>query len=138
MYNFLYDGKKHTDTSTLYLKNLGMNEESIESLQRDKQEYEKNQYQLFIKKRNQILSDSDWIFLRHNDQLDLNMSTTLSDSSFLATQKWRQQLRDMTETYNDKEYKSNERLIWPPIPLDLEKNFPDYPPDIPLKRKLRS
>ena len=43
MYNYLYEGKPHTDTSIEYLKKLGMDEDGIESLQRDAGEYEAQQ-----------------------------------------------------------------------------------------------
>ncbi|WP_256384425.1 hypothetical protein [Photobacterium toruni] len=32
-YAYYYNGQRHTDTSTAYLKSLGMDEEGIESLQ---------------------------------------------------------------------------------------------------------
>lgn len=32
-YAYYYNGQRHTDTSTEYLKNLGMNNKGIESLQ---------------------------------------------------------------------------------------------------------
>lgn len=32
-YAYYYNGQRHTDTSTAYLKNLGMDKDGIESLQ---------------------------------------------------------------------------------------------------------
>ena len=128
MYNYLYEGQTHSDTSPDYLKKLGMDEESIEALQRDAKNHEDFQYRLFIEERNQILDDSDWTVLRHKDQLDLGIVTTLSDSSFKATLQWRQQLRDMSESYTAPR-KMDERRVWPPIPPDLAPDFSDYPPD---------
>ena len=126
MYNYLYDGKQHTDTSTDYLTKLGMDEENIESLQRDANEYEEQQLAALILQRNGFLNDSDWIVLRHKDQLDLGITTTLSDSSFKFTLQWRQQLRDMLDSGNATYSKA---ITWPPFPPFLEDVFPDYPPD---------
>lgn len=130
MYNYLYDGQSHSDTTPSYLKKLGMDDESIEALQRDADEHEKMQYQRFIEERNQFLNESDWTVLRHKDQLALGITTTLTESAYLATLQWRQQLRDMPETYTTALHKVDERLTWPPIPPELAGDFPDYPPDI--------
>ena len=91
------------------------------------------QFQEMKWQRNQILYDSDWIVLRHEDQLKTGLSTALSDTVFKAFLKWRQQLRDMPETFSQSKTKTKTtqpRWTWPPIPPELKPDFPDYPPDI--------
>lgn len=123
MYNYLYDGVTHTDTSTDYLKKLGMDEEGIESLQRDAAGYEAQQASDFIAQRNDYLNDSDWMMLRHNDQIQLSMTTNMTEDEFKGLLTWRQELRDMSETAKT----STQNIVWPPLPDYLEDEFPDYP-----------
>ena len=79
--------------------------------------------------RNRMLDDSDWTVMRHKDQLELGLPTTLSDTAYKATLQWRQQLRDMPETFSQSKT-MQARWTWPPIPPELKPDFPDYPPDI--------
>ena len=91
------------------------------------------QFQEMKRKRNQMLDNSDWTVIRHKDQQELGLTTTLSDVAYKATLQWRQQLRDMPETYSQSKTKTKVtqlRWIWPPIPPELKPDFPDYPPDI--------
>lgn len=45
-------------------------------------------------RRNQLLADSDWLMLRHRDQIDSGMPTTLTQEQFEETLVYRQALRD--------------------------------------------
>ena len=84
-------------------------------------------------KRNQMLNDSDWTVIRHKDQLELGLPTTLSGAAHKATLQWRQQLRDMPVTFSASKTRTTSthfRWIWPPIPPELKPDFPDYPPNI--------
>ena len=87
------------------------------------------QFQEIIRQRNRMLNDSDWTVIRHKDQLELGLPTTLSDTAYKATLQWRQQLRDMPETFS-KSKTTQPRWTWPPMPPELIPYFPDYPPDI--------
>lgn len=125
MYNYLYNGQTHCDTTPEYLKKLGMDDESIEALQRDAEDHEKRQFQLFIEDRNDFLKESDWMVLRHNDQTQLKIQTNMTDDEYIGMLKWRQQLHDMPETMAGNKTTSIE---WPTLPPYLEPEFPDYPP----------
>ena len=130
MYNYLYDGQQHTDISIEYLKKLDMDEKSIESLQQDANDYNLKIYEEMIRQRDQMLDENDWTILRHKDQLELGIETTLTDAAYKNTLTWRQQLRDMPQTFGT--YKAGQptpKWSWPPIPPELEEDFPDYPPE---------
>ena len=91
------------------------------------------QFQEMKQQQNRMLNDSDWTVIRHKDQLELGLTTTLSDTAYKATLQWRQQLRDMPETFSQSKTKTKTtqpRWTWPPIPPELIPYFPDYPPDI--------
>ena len=89
------------------------------------------QFQEMKWQRNQMLCDSDWTVIRHKDQLELGLTTTLSDTAYKATLQWRQQLRDMPKIISPSKTKTTQpRWTWPPIPPELKPDFPDYPPDI--------
>lgn len=130
MYNYLYDGQQHTDISIEYLKKLDMDEKSIESLQQDANDYNLKIYEEMIRQRDQMLDENDWTILRHRDQLELGIETTLTDAAYKNTLTWRQQLRDMPQIFGN--YKAGQPIpkwSWPPIPPELEEDFPDYPPE---------
>ena len=83
-----------------------------------------------IRQRDQMLDENDWTILRHKDQLELGIETTLTDAAYKKTLTWRQQLRDMPQTFgNYKVGQPTQKWSWPPIPPELEKDFPDYPPE---------
>ena len=122
MYNYLYDGQQHTDTSTDYLTQLSMDEDSIESLQRDANDYKEQQLIEFIEQRNSFLDDSDWMILRQLNQQQMGLELTMNEKDYEVLLIWRQQLRDMPETLA-----VIKGIIWPPLPPFLEDEFPDYP-----------
>ena len=91
------------------------------------------QFQEMKWQRNQMLNDSDWTVIRHKDQLELSLPTTLSNTAYKATLQWRQQLRDMPETFSQSKTKTKTTQpswTWPPIPPELKPDFPDYPPNL--------
>lgn len=122
MYNYFYDGQQHTDTSIDYLTQLGMDEDSIESLQRDANDYKEQQLIEFIEQRNAFLDDSDWMILRQLNQQQMGLELTMNEKDYEVLLTWRQQLRDMPETLA-----GIKGIIWPPLPPFLENEFPDYP-----------
>ena len=93
------------------------------------------EYQEMIRQRNLMLDKSDWTVIRHKDQLELGIPTTLSEAAYKSTLQWRQQLRDMPATFSQPKTKAmtkaaQPRWTWPPIPPELKPDFPNYPPDI--------
>ena len=93
------------------------------------------QFQEMKQQRNRMLANSDWTVIRHKDQQELELPTTLSDEVYKATLQWRQQLRDMPETLSASKTSTRAKAdrpkwTWPPIPPELAPDFPDYPPDI--------
>lgn len=47
-------------------------------------------------KRDQLLNDSQWLVLRHRDEVDAAEPTTLTHEQYLSLLSHRQQLRDIT------------------------------------------
>ena len=48
-----------------------------------------------IDKRNNMLSNSDWIVTRHRDQVDAGLPTAFTDDQYSMVLQWRQALREM-------------------------------------------
>ena len=66
--------------------------------------------------RNQKLGELDWIVQRHQEQLALNISTTLTNEQYIAVLVYKQQLRDLTNTYS--KTTPTEQVTWPTNPLN--------------------
>ena len=47
-----------------------------------------------VERRNQLLANSDWLMLRHRDQIDAGLETTLSLAQYEEVLTYRQALRD--------------------------------------------
>jgi hypothetical protein len=62
------------------------------------------------------LFETDWISQRHTEQKTLGISTTISDAEYLLLLEYRQQLRDLSNTYNV-DTPANE-VTWPDSPLN--------------------
>lgn len=88
-------------------------------------------YGEMISQRNAILNQSDWVVLRHKEQLAMGIDTTLHGAAYQSALVWRQQLRDMPRVIS-KPAKGSQPAVpdwpWPLIPPELENAFPDYPP----------
>lgn len=101
-----------------------------------------DKYNEMIIKRNKVLTDSDWLILRHKDQLETGINPVLTPESYKETLEWRQQLRDIPENIKQKSIEKSLlnnfnfqkklaiKFEWPPIPDEIAPDFPDYPPDI--------
>ena len=123
MFNYLYEGQQHTDTSTDYLARLGMDDESIKSLQRDAADYDERQKLEFIQQRNEILTGSDWISIRNEEESALGLSKSLDQQELESVLMWRQAIRDLPGNQYSRGWE------WPPIPDVIAPDFPDYPPE---------
>ena len=71
-----------------------------------------------IDKRNAMLSSTDWIVIRHRDQLGANLSSDYSDEQYTMVLNWRQALRDMDFTIQ----------VDPAVPDQETDNAIDQPP----------
>jgi hypothetical protein len=58
--------------------------------------------------RTNKLYETDWMVVRHKDQLDLGIITTLTNDQYQKLLAYRQQLRDIT-----KKYTSLDDVVWP-------------------------
>jgi hypothetical protein len=58
------------------------------------------------------LYETDWMVIRHRDQIDAGIPTTLSDDQYQTLLSYRQQLRDITNTYDNLD-----DVIWPILDL---------------------
>jgi hypothetical protein len=63
------------------------------------------------------LFETDWISQRHIEQKTLGISTTISDAEYILLLEYRQQLRDLCNTYNV-DTPTNE-VTWPDNPLNV-------------------
>lgn len=48
-------------------------------------------------KRDVLLSETDWVVIRHRDEVEEGVKTTLSPEEYSAMQAYRRDLRDITE-----------------------------------------
>ena len=79
--------------------------------------------------RERVLNDSDFLVLRHQDQVNLGIPTDITDNEFRDILLWRQELRDMTKTTKCKGKSSMTVFwLWPTIPEVIADIFPQYPP----------
>lgn len=62
--------------------------------------------------RDQLLNDSQWLVLRHIEQVGANVETSLTSMQYAALLKYRQALRDIPE---QTEFPIN--IDWPVFPL---------------------
>jgi hypothetical protein len=66
--------------------------------------------------RNQKLFELDWVVQRHQEQLDLNIPTSLTNEQYIAVLTYKQQLRNLTNTYSKDT--PTEEVTWPTNPLN--------------------
>ena len=66
--------------------------------------------------RSQLLYDTDWIVQRHQEQLALGSATTLTPEQYITVLNYKQQLRDLTNTYSINT--PTEQVVWPTNPLN--------------------
>jgi hypothetical protein len=62
--------------------------------------------------RSNKLWETDWMVIRHRDQLELNINTSITAEQYQKLLAYRQELRDITTKYN-----SIEEVIWPLLDL---------------------
>ena len=57
--------------------------------------------------RNSKLYETDWMVLRHRDQIDANVTTTLTNDQYQKVLTYRQALRDLSKDY------TVDNVVWP-------------------------
>lgn len=62
--------------------------------------------------RNMKLYETDWMIIRHRDQQEMQIATTLSNEQYLKLLNYRQALRDITNIYS-----SLDDVVWPLLDL---------------------
>jgi hypothetical protein len=65
------------------------------------QEHQLKAWELLKSQRDKKLHNTDWLILRHQDQLFLMIPTTLSNSQYQQLLQYRQLLRDLPTTTSD-------------------------------------
>lgn len=66
--------------------------------------------------RAEKLAETDWLVQRHQEQLLQSISTTLTSTQFTDLLNYKQQLRDLTNTYS--KTTPTDQVIWPTNPLN--------------------
>ena len=61
--------------------------------------------------RNSKLFETDWLVLRHRDQVDVGSATTLTNEQYQKLLNYRQALRDLSKDY------TNDDVVWPLLDL---------------------
>jgi hypothetical protein len=61
--------------------------------------------------RNEKLFGTDWMVIRHRDQLDAGVATTLTNTQYQNLLIYRQALRDLSKDYD------NDNVVWPLLDL---------------------
>lgn len=85
--------------------------EELAQMQADELESKWND---FRSGRNKRLEQSDWVVLRHRDEKDLGLATTISDAEYLTWLTYRKQLRDLPGGVTDPNV-----VVWPTPPGEL-------------------
>lgn len=62
--------------------------------------------------RNSKLFATDWMVIRHRDEIEMNLPTSLNPTQYSNLLKYRQELRDITKIY-----KNLDDVIWPLLDL---------------------
>jgi len=66
--------------------------------------------------RNNRFANTDWLLQRHQEEILLMTTPTLTNTQFSALLSYRQQLRDLTNTYS-KDTETN-AVVWPTNPFN--------------------
>lgn len=70
-------------------------------------------YEITIEQyRDSKLYETDWMVIRHRDQIDSGVSTSLSSQQYINLLNYRQELRDITKKYN-----KLDDVVWPLLDL---------------------
>lgn len=62
---------------------------------------EQQQYAQLLAERDYKIMQTDWLTIRHRDELELSRTPTLTAEQYHALQEWRQTLRDLPATCPD-------------------------------------
>ena len=91
-FEYINQGKRHTDTSREYMLNLGMNSDDIESVLRQKEYENEQQWSAARKKRDELITVTDY-----TQAID----SPLSSEKQAQYKVYRQSLRDIPQTFGD-------------------------------------
>lgn len=91
-FEYINQGKRHTDTSREYMLNLGMNSDAIESVLRQKEYENEQQWSAARKKRDELVAAAD-----HTQAID----SPLSLEKQAQYKDYRQSLRDVPQMFTD-------------------------------------
>ena len=69
--------------------------------------------QLIRRQRDKLLADSDWVILRHRDEQERELPTTLDASQYRAWLDYRQALRDLPNCEQFDPW----NVVWPVAPF---------------------
>lgn len=86
---------------------------------------EEEKYANLVSQRDSYLGQTDWFIIRHSEQKRIKQAISLEDDVVSELLVWRQELRDLPETYNN-----SEDWEWPDPPDFLVPEcLAGYPPE---------
>ena len=95
-YGSLEEAEQFSHKDSIYL-----NEEEVqEHLRNNSLSTEASTKTQIKTQRDFILSSTDWIVVRHRDEIENETSTSISTEEYKQVQKYRQDLRDITQNEN--------------------------------------
>ena len=111
MFGFIYNDRHHTNTDTDFLTSLGMDEEAIESVQRDADDYDQQQWQQIKALRDQKIYAVEWRIHRMFREDQLAMDRSDDDATIQCIHLYIQALADLPERFD-----RASDVEWPELP----------------------
>ncbi len=112
MFSYLYDGIEHVDTSTNYCAKLGMNDETICSIQKDAAAHTESQWKAIRAERNRRIYAVEWRIGRMYREDQLGIPRTDNDKTMQALHSYIQALAELPEQFG-----TPEAVVWPVLNL---------------------
>lgn len=74
-------------------------------------EFDSEKWLYIIQQRNQLLKETDWLVIRHRDQVANGVDLNLATEEYQGLLNYRQFLRDLPQTFEDPD-----EIVWPEWP----------------------
>ena len=111
MFSFIYNDRHHTNTDTEFLVSLGMDDESVESVQRAAADYERQQWQQIKVQRDKRIYDVEWRIHRMYREEQLSLPRSDGDAMIQKIHEYIQALADLPQ-----QFARADDVEWPEVP----------------------
>ncbi len=111
MFSFIYNGQHYANTDAKFLASLGMDEDTIESIQRDAGDYDRQQWHRFDEVRAAKIMAVEWRIHRMYREDQLGLKRTDDDAMIQKIHEYIQALADLPQQFH-----SVDDIEWPQVP----------------------